>query len=86
MYLNQDYDYVKYGGFVTLQHLGEEFGIDYDTLIERLDKGSSLYMALSIPEHYDIEVKQYPKRGTHYTIRQTVFRGSEKDLAKWLGK
>ena len=88
MYLNQDCDYRKYGDFVSLQRLGEEFGIDYDKLIERLEKGCSLYVALSVAEHYDIEVKQYPKRGTHYIIRQmvrqTVFRGSEKELAKWL--
>lgn len=86
MNLNHDCDYVKYGDFVTLQHLGEEFGVDYDTLIERLDEGSSLYMALSVPGNYDMEVKQYPKRGTYYTIWQPVFHGSEKDLAKWLRK
>lgn len=81
-----DYEYEKYGDFVSLQHLGAEFGLDYDTLVDRLEKGASLYMALNVPGNYDMEVKVYPKRRMHYVIRETKFQGSEKDLMKWLRK
>lgn len=86
MKINRDYEYEKFGGLITLRHLGDEFGINYDKLVERLEKGSSLYMALNVPGNLEMEVRQYPKRGTHYILSQQVFRGSEKDLKKWLSK
>lgn len=77
----------KYTDFVSLQHLGEEFGIDSSQLMDRLEKGCSYPVALLAPADWDIQkVKEYPRRDRHYEIYQCVFRGTEKDLIKLLKK
>ncbi len=71
----------KYSEFVPLQHLAEQFGLEPDQLMERLEKGCSLPVALLVPHDLEIQtVKHYPKRETHYEIYQRVFRGPESKL------
>ena len=86
MKIIRDSEYEKFGDMFTLNHLCDEFEIDRDTLRERLEKGSSLYMALNVPGELEMEVRQYPRRGTYYTLSQRVFSGSEKDLKELLRK
>ncbi len=75
----------KYSEFVPIQHLAEQFGLETAQLMERLEKGCSLPVALLVPHDLEIQtVKHYPKRETHYTICQQVFRGPERELLRKL--
>lgn len=75
----------KYSDFVSVQHLAEQFGLETDQLIDRLEKGCSFPVALLVPGDWDIQgVKQYPRRETRYEIYKRVFQGSERDLLKQL--
>lgn len=82
-YFNQQLN--KYSDFVPIQHLAEQFGLEADQLIDRLEKGCTFPVALLVPGDWDIQaVKQYPRRETRYEIYKKVFQGSERDLLKQL--
>lgn len=61
-----DRDMELYTQFVSVQHLAEQFKLDTNQLLERLEKGCSLPVALLVPSDLDIQVvRHYPKRETH---------------------
>lgn len=71
-YFNNQLD--KYSEYVSLQHLAEQFGLGTAQLMERLEKGASLQVALLVLHDLEIQtVKHYPKRETHYKSANRYF-------------